>query len=339
MSLPESPFIFVVCQTGVESALKQEFVRRYPHFKPSYARPGYITFKNTGSTKLTLDFELKSVLAHEYGLSIGKAQGVTQDDRLTAVRAFQVEYQADVVSVYPRARDEETLAADDPVPAIKQALQGADQLQDGQLVLDVVIVEQNEWWIGLHKQTKAHRPWPGGIYPGALPPEAPSRAYLKLEEGLEWSRLPVKSGELAIEFGASPGGASYALLERGLHVLGVDPAKMADVVLNHPKFKHLHAQAGQLTADDAPGVEWIFSDMNITPDDVLKILRKLVPQWKETLLGGLVTLKLKSWDALADLEKNLEELRRLGFVEARAGHLHSNRQEVCVALLTGLAAR
>lgn len=338
MSLPDFQFIFVVCQTGVEAALKQEFARRYPHFKPSYARPGFITFKNTGGIKPTLDFELKSVLAREYGLSIGKAQGATQDERLQAVRTLQADYNVDAVSVYARTRDEDSLELAEGLPAIKQALQGVDQIGDGELVLDVVVVEQNEWWLGLHRQTKAHRPWPGGVYPKALPVEAPSRAYLKLEEGLEWSRLPVKAGDLAIEFGSSPGGASYALLQRGLEVRGVDPAKMADVVLAHPKFKHLHAQAGQITAEDAPGVQWIFSDMNIPLEEVLKVLRKLVPLWSETLLGGLLTMKLKSWAELSDLEKNLDELRRLGFTDVRAGHLHNNRQEVCVALLTTRAA-
>src|SRR5262249_46319218 len=51
----------------------------------------------------------------------------------------------------------------------------------GQLVLDFVIVESNEWWLGYHRASSIASRWPGGIYPLELPADAVSRAYLKME--------------------------------------------------------------------------------------------------------------------------------------------------------------
>jgi 23S rRNA (cytidine2498-2'-O)-methyltransferase len=66
-----------------------------------------------------------------------------------------------------------------------------------------------------------------------MPPEAPSRAYRKLEEALMWSQAPAARRRHRLSrIGSSPGGASYALLRRGVDVYGIDPAKMAPVVLD-----------------------------------------------------------------------------------------------------------
>ena len=61
----------------------------------------------------------------------------------------------------------------------------------GQLVLDCVIVEPHEWWIGFHRAASIPSRWPGGLFDSKLPPDAVSRAYLKMEEALAWSRMPL----------------------------------------------------------------------------------------------------------------------------------------------------
>jgi len=83
-------------------------------------------------------------------------------------------------------------------------------------VLDVVVVEPGEWWIGYHKAVKTAERWPGGAIPVRLPSHAVSRAYAKLEEAIQWSSFPLSAGDECVEVGCAPGGASQALLERGL---------------------------------------------------------------------------------------------------------------------------
>ena len=73
--------------------------------------------------------------------------------------------------------------------------------------------------------------------PLALPPDAVSRAWLKMEEAIAL----VATADTAwrtrcAEIGSAPGGASQALLARGMEVIGIDPAEMAPAVLSTPRF-------------------------------------------------------------------------------------------------------
>ena len=72
--------------------------------------------------------------------------------------------------------------------------------------------------------------------PLELPQDAVSRAWLKMEEALRWSQLPIPRGARVADIGSAPGGASQALLAHGLLVTGIDPAEMAPSVLKNPPF-------------------------------------------------------------------------------------------------------
>src|SRR4029078_5539087 len=77
----------------------------------------------------------------------------------------------------------------------------------GQLVLDCVIVEPDEWWIGYHRAASIPSRWAGGLFDTEMPSDAVSRAYLKMEEALAWSRMPLRTGDVWAEIGSAPGGA------------------------------------------------------------------------------------------------------------------------------------
>lgn len=166
-----------------------------------------------------------------------------------------------------------------------------------------------------------------------LPEEAPSRAWLKLEEGLLFSGLPLKRREVALEIGSAPGGASHALLQRGLEVVGVDPGEMEAPVAGHSAFTHLQVKLGDLRREQLPKrVDWLFVDVNLAPAVTLHQLRRIVSTLKSTLKGGLLTLKLNNWKMAADIPEFLKRLEGMGFVDVRATQLAHNRQEICVAL-------
>src|SRR5205807_1881932 len=86
-----------------------------------------------------------------------------------------------------------TALAGEAEQAIRQAAQAAGHLLAsppsgvGQLILDCVVVEPGLWWVGYHRATSPAGCWPGGVPPIALPSDAVSRAYLKMEEALLWS--------------------------------------------------------------------------------------------------------------------------------------------------------
>jgi 23S rRNA (cytidine2498-2'-O)-methyltransferase len=170
-----------------------------------------------------------------------------------------------------------------------------------------------------------------------VPPEAPSRAYRKLEEALAWSGAPVRAGDVAFEIGCAPGGASYALLHRGVHVVGVDPAPVSSIVAAFPgpaTFRHLKMPVGAVPrAALPPRVEWLVLDVSLAPQVALRSIQRFIPPFRKTLRGALLTLKLNDWKLADQIPALLERVRALGFREVRATQLPSNRQEffVCAA--------
>jgi 23S rRNA (cytidine2498-2'-O)-methyltransferase len=138
----------------------------------------------------------------------------------------------------------------------------------GETVLDVVRVEDNLFFVGVHfvmKDSPIHVLYSGGIIPIQLPTDAVSRAWLKFEEGLRWSQFPIDANSCCVDIGASPGGGSQVLLARGAEVLGVDPAEISEVVLNNPKFKHIRGRINQTQRSLYKKAQWIIADMNVAP--------------------------------------------------------------------------
>ncbi|MGK5089125.1 hypothetical protein WDW86_16330, partial [Bdellovibrionota bacterium FG-2] len=179
-----SEFLYTVCQVGAEPALKKELARDYPELRFAYSRPGFVTFKDTRA-KLTQNFGLRSVFARAYGLSLGAVpkkgapveqlakavwEGVSQETSQEAPRAG---FKLHVFERDQFVPSEEPMGylqgdwAERAEKALREAMPQTVQCeintpaQLGDLVFDVVVLEQNEWWLGLHEQTRGHSPFPG----------------------------------------------------------------------------------------------------------------------------------------------------------------------------------
>jgi 23S rRNA (cytidine2498-2'-O)-methyltransferase len=213
-----------------------------------------------------------------------------------------------------------------------------ERATNGDRVLDLIWVEPSELWIGLHEQTSDHVPYAGGIPPMSLPEEAPSRAWLKIEEALLWSGARVRPRDQALEIGSAPGGATFNLLQRGLNVVGVDPAEMDPRVLHwkgESRFRHLRRAVQQLDASDLPqGVQWLLLDMNVSPNVSIDEISHIARLIGDPLLGVFLTIKLNKWRIAGEIPEMLEHLRQLGLARIRARQLSSNRQEFTVFGLT-----
>lgn len=201
----------------------------------------------------------------------------------------------------------------------------------GQLVLDVVLVEQNEWWVGLHRTHSIVSGWPGGMYLADLPPDAVSRAYLKIEEALAWSQLPIRPGDHVVEIGCAPGGASQALLAHGLKVTGIDPAEVEPAVLAHPRFTHLRMRGADVRRRQFSDVKWLTADMNVAPSYTLTTVEEIVTHPSVNISGLIMTLKLLDWHLAAEIPTYLDRVRSWGYAHVAARQLAHDRQEICVA--------
>lgn len=362
MSFAHSRFIFTTCQVGAEITLKEEIARIHPHLHASYSRPGFVTFKRVDSQEIASDFELGSIFARAYGLSMkkidAKSHSLDLHSRAAAVIDFVLSLQStsesrpfflqvwerdqwapgeaprDFVSGQWAQQTRQAILHEEAARGISVFRQGAPTTS-GERVIDVVCVEEAEWWIGLHEHSIDHSPYSGGVPPMALPEEAPSRAYLKLEEGVLWSGAPLRKGDLAVEIGSAPGGASYALLKRGLSVVGIDPAEMDPRILKMKGFTHIQKPIASVLREDLPEtVHWLLLDMNVTPYVTLFQVDRLATRLRDSLLGVLLTIKLNEWRIAREIPSMFDHLRAMGMVRIRARQLASNKQEIFIFALT-----
>jgi 23S rRNA (cytidine2498-2'-O)-methyltransferase len=364
--MTSSNFIFVTCQVGAEPAVKSEIARKWPAFRFAYSRPGFITFKVPPGAALADDFDLHSAFARSYGFSLGKALGETVDERVVQVQKLMEGREFQALHVWQRDLYEPGHRGYDPgltEPAVNaqsairaatlqsnnanstprstqtsvatavekpKQFEPANSASVGQLVLDCAIVEPNEWWIGYHRASSIQSRWPGGLYPIELPAGAVSRAYLKMAEAVAWSRMPVRAGDLWAEIGSAPGGASQALLERGLRVIGIDPADMDPIVLANPNFTHIKMRGADVRRREFRDVKFLTADVNVAPTYTLDTVESIVTNANVNLRGLILTLKFLEWKLADELPEYLDRIRSWGCKQVRARQLHHNRQEVCV---------
>ncbi len=346
MDLQRPQFVFVTCQVGAEAAVKREVAANSPDWRFAFSRPGFLTFKLPVDCHLSDTFGLKSVFARAYGVSLGKVTG--QSNAQLAAGVWRLAGERQFQSLHVWSRD---LAApghrgfepgiDEAAIAARQAIIAAappgteirfdNPTQRDDHVLDCIVVAPGEWWVGAHRATRRVRCWPGGLWPGETPEDLVSRAYLKMAEALDWSALPIKSGQRCVEIGCAPGGASQALLDRGLRVTGVDPAEVDPRVLQRPHFQHIRKRASDVRRKDFADFQWLIADINVAPAYTLDCVRDIVMHRAVRIRGLIMNLKLLDWKLAEDIPQYLAEVRSWGFRRIRVRQLSHSRQEICVA--------
>jgi len=347
-------FVWFAHQPAVTRWLKAEVARDAPGLRFAYARPGLTTFK-------VLDPQARgfaSAFARARGTSLGRVtEAPALAPHLAAARAHAGVAAAAPVRLHVFARDVDVpLEQQDPAVrgararAIEAAIRAAHPeglaadaiATPGDAVLDVIVPHASEpdepWFVGTHAHGDGHGPYPGGTPGVVAPPEAPSRAWSKIEEALRWSGMAPAPGEVAVELGSAPGGASWALLQRGLTVIGVDPGAMDPRVLEHrgangARFIHLAQPAAEVDKRALPHrFEWLLLDVNLAPMIALKYVERFVALAHGGLRGAALTLKLNDDGVAAALPSLQARVRKLGAVRVDLTQLPSHRSEI-VALL------
>jgi 23S rRNA (cytidine2498-2'-O)-methyltransferase len=346
-------FIIVTCQVGAERAVKNEIARTWNEFRFAYSRPGFATFKIPEKHRLKDDFDLRSVFSRAYCFSLGKVRGADSSEMAREAWKLFEHRRANRIHVWPRDAKEagdrgyepgitpeaiaihakllehcpckNSLAKKTPDP-----LQPAKQ---GELIFDCVLVEPGEWWIGCHRADQIATRWPGGMSQTKLPESAVSRAWLKMEEALRWSQLPIQTRAHVAEIGSAPGGASQALMAHGALVTGIDPAEMHPDVLKHPHFTHIRQRSTQVRRREFRKIRWLTADMNVAPNYTLDAVENLVLHPQISIRGLLLTLKLPKWDLAEQVPEYIERVKSWGYNFVKARQLQHNRHEICLAAL------
>lgn len=349
-------FVFVICQAGAEPALKAEITRRHRTFRFAYSRPGFVTFKVPDDVRSDRSFVLQSVFARTWGFSLGKVTGTdghqTAADFWTLLtERFPPQDLAKFLHLHVWERDRQLPGDNGFEPGISpladeighliESAQPADFAPaineiaaSGDRVLDCVLVEPGEWWIGWHRVHTDQSAWPGGVPDIAdMPDDCIARTWLKMEEALVWSGLPVQSGDNCVEIGSAPGGSCQALLRRGLRVTGIDPADMDEKLSNHPYFRHIRGRAKDLKRREFSKVKWLMSDASVVPKYTLDTVEAIVRHESVNIEGLLLTLKMTNWNLADQIGEYHKRIRSWGFGSVRSRQLAFNRREICVAAM------
>ena len=196
------------------------------------------------------------------------------------------------------------------------------------------LVGKEGLFCGLQSPKDSNGFFPGGTkYISQSAASTISRAGAKIAEALHYLRLhrpPIAPGSHWLELGASPGGMTSELLQRGFRVTAVDRAPLDARLKNAPGLTFAHGDAATFTPAAGERFDALLSDMNGDARDsighVIRLSRQLRP-------GGLVVFTLKTpnvttvgeADALFDEVDTLAD--RAGLRLFARTHLTYNRQE------------
>lgn len=181
-------------------------------------------------------------------------------------------------------------------------------------------------------------PWPMGVPRLRMPREAASRSTLKLAEAIftlltdEERNATLCPGLRAVDLGAAPGGWTWQLAHRGLHVTAIDNGPMAASVMATEMVSHVRADG--FTWRPPRSVEWMVCDMVEQPSRVAA----LVAEWVATgrCRRSIFNLKLpmkKRLDAIAQCRKLIDKrLASVSPYDLRIRHLYHDREEVTAYL-------
>lgn len=153
----------------------------------------------------------------------------------------------------------------------------------------------------------------------------PSRAYLKLWEGLTRHRLEFgsdlpKPGDICLDLGSSPGGWTWVLGSFGATVTAVDKAPLAPNVAAMKTVEWKQGSAFALEPKEFPRVDWLCSDVICYPARLLK----LVERWlaSSDVRNAVCTLKFQG-------ETDFDTANGFAAIPgSRLLHLHHNKHEL-----------
>ena len=156
-----------------------------------------------------------------------------------------------------------------------------------------------------------------------------SRAEFKLLEAVEVFGIDINNHHNAADLGAAPGGWSNELLNYGLKVTAIDPAKMDRELLKNPNLTHFKEMTQTyLERDLDTTFDLVVNDMKMDVIESASITNEFDKVLSEDGLV-LMTFKLPNKYSYLNVKHGMEELNKCyDLVTAR--QLFHNRSEVTV---------
>jgi len=201
---------------------------------------------------------------------------------------------------------------------------GADWIVSVYLTADTV-------YAGISRPEDNLSDWSGGAVRFRREEGQLSRAKFKLLEAEREFGLDLSAYRSAVDIGAAPGGWTSLLLERGLKVTAVDPAKLHPSLLKQPNLTYIRKNAGEVKFRDNE-FDLLVCDMSWSP----KLMVQLVTGLLHALAPGgtaIVTIKLMHKKPMALIKEVIASFEDSRLQVQRAKQLFHNREEITLYMI------
>lgn len=194
-----------------------------------------------------------------------------------------------------------------------------------------LFVAKTTWYLGVSRPESNLSDWNGGAIRFQREEGQISRAKFKLLEAEKEFGIPFTSFRNALDIGAAPGGWSSFLLERGLKVTAVDPAKMHESLLDHPNLRIVNKNASDVKFKEAQ-FDLLVCDMSWSP----KLMARMVTDLLYSLASGgtaVVTVKLLTKKPMALIHEIMDIFEDSRMQIQGAKQLFHNRDEITLYMI------
>lgn len=209
-------------------------------------------------------------------------------------------------------------------------LQSDFTVQDADKVVSVFWTAER-LYAGISVPTDNLSDWNGGAVRFQREEGQISRAKFKLLEAERVFGIDFTAFRSAVDVGAAPGGWTSFLLDKGLQVTAVDPAKMDPSLQNIPNLKVVKKNAADVKFKPNE-FDLLVCDMSWSP----KLTAKLVIGMLDAVVPGgtvIVTVKLMNKKPLALIKEVINTFEESRMQVQRAKQLFHNRDEITLYMV------
>ena len=342
------PRLLFYCRAGFERECAQEItalagemgVEGFVKARPESAFAVFQANQDDMGAELGANVEFSRLVFPRQMVRTGESLALQESDRVApivaAARALGTRFSALWVEM-PDTNDGKSLSTlTRPLtPHLERGLKkaGVDFEDAGSPQrLHVFFVGSLACYVGISEVANASH-WPMGIPRLRMPREAPSRSALKLAEAID-EFLDEKErakrlvpGMTAVDLGASPGGWTWQLVQRGLMVTAVDNGAMDEKLMDSGQVKHRRDDGFHFRPADP--VDWMVCDMVESPSRIARLAAQWIAQgWcRETIFNLKLPMK-KRWEEVGRCREMIDEALGGGGYFLRMKQLYHDREEV-----------
>ena len=329
-----SPTVLAYCRAGFEPDLVTELVTRIggqPTAAEAVPASGFVrlVFPPNAAKHIASVLRESSIFARQMMLSHAVPVALGTQDRVTpivaAAKAFLEAHKIkQVCAVWMEHPDTNEGKS---VSKLGLALQSrvTTELHEAGLIgeksphrLHVFLTFKDEAWLGL-TDVRHSSAWLMGIPRLRMPADAPSRSTLKLAEAIhvflgDADERLFQPDMRAVDLGAAPGGWTWQLIHRGLHVTAIDNGNLRGELIDNALVRHLREDGFRFRPKKP--VDWMVCDMVESPSRIAK----LVGLWLSEGWARHVIFNLK-----LPMKKRFEEVERCSLIIDEALGDRANR--------------